>query len=116
MHVLRRYGSRAGRGPQVMPVLRRDGSRTARRARRSPAGRRRGPPYDPDREPIGCAGDAVSGTRVLVAGASIAGPALAHWMRRRGAEVTVVERAPELRPGGQAVDARGVTKEGIRRM
>jgi 2-polyprenyl-6-methoxyphenol hydroxylase-like FAD-dependent oxidoreductase len=53
---------------------------------------------------------------VLVAGASIAGPALAHWLRRRGAEVTVVERAPELRPGGQAVDARGVAKEVIRRM
>jgi 2-polyprenyl-6-methoxyphenol hydroxylase-like FAD-dependent oxidoreductase len=53
---------------------------------------------------------------VLVAGASIAGPGLAHWLRRRGAEVTVVERAPELRPGGQAVDARGVAKEVIRRM
>ncbi|NMH79445.1 FAD-dependent oxidoreductase [Pseudonocardia xinjiangensis] len=52
----------------------------------------------------------------MVAGASIAGPALAHWLCRRGAEVTVVERAPELRPGGQAVDARGVTKEVIRRM
>ncbi|BDT94069.1 FAD-dependent oxidoreductase [Nocardia sputorum] len=51
-----------------------------------------------------------------MAGASIAGPALAHWLRRRGAEVTVVERAPELRPGGQAVDARGVAKEVIRRM
>jgi len=53
---------------------------------------------------------------VLVAGASVAGPALAHWLRRRGAEVTVVERASELRPGGQAVDARGVAKEVIRRM
>ena len=53
---------------------------------------------------------------MLVAGASIAGPALAHWLRRRGAEVTVVERAPGLRPGGQAVDARGVAKEAIRRM
>ena len=58
----------------------------------------------------------MSGARVLVTGASIAGPALAHWLRRRGAEVTVVERAPELRPGGQAVDARGVAKEVIRRM
>ncbi|MCU1626408.1 MAG: hypothetical protein JWP64_1357 [Pseudonocardia sp.] len=58
----------------------------------------------------------MSGIKVLVAGASIAGPALAHWLRRRGAEVTVVERAPELRPGGQAVDARGVAKEVIRRM
>ncbi|MEV4050034.1 FAD-dependent monooxygenase [Amycolatopsis sp. NPDC049688] len=52
----------------------------------------------------------------MVTGASIAGPALAHWLRRRGAEVTVVERAPGLRPGGQAVDARGVTREVIRRM
>ncbi|USX48926.1 FAD-dependent monooxygenase [Lentzea sp. HUAS12] len=58
----------------------------------------------------------MSGVRVLVAGASIAGPALAHWLHRRGAEVTVVERAPGLRPGGQAVDARGVTKEVIARM
>ncbi|WP_170155884.1 FAD-dependent monooxygenase [Umezawaea tangerina] len=58
----------------------------------------------------------MSGIRVLVAGASIAGPALAHWLRRRGAEVTVVERAPELRPGGQAVDARGVAKDVIVRM
>ncbi|MEJ2861947.1 FAD-dependent monooxygenase [Actinomycetospora sp. OC33-EN07] len=51
-----------------------------------------------------------------MAGASIAGPALAHWLHRRGAEVTVVERAPGLRPGGQAVDARGVAREVIRRM
>ncbi|WP_206788339.1 FAD-dependent monooxygenase [Amycolatopsis sp. MtRt-6] len=58
----------------------------------------------------------MSGSKVLVAGASIAGPALAHWLCRRGAEVTVVERAPGLRPGGQAVDARGVAKEVIRRM
>ena len=58
----------------------------------------------------------MGGVRVLVAGASVAGPALAHWLHRRGAEVTVVERAPELRPGGQAVDARGVAKEVIRRM
>ena len=58
----------------------------------------------------------MNGPRVLVTGASIAGPALAHWLHRRGAEVTVVERAPALRPGGQAVDARGVTREVIRRM
>jgi 2-polyprenyl-6-methoxyphenol hydroxylase-like FAD-dependent oxidoreductase len=58
----------------------------------------------------------VSSIKVLVSGASIAGPALAHWLHRRGAAVTVVERAPELRPGGQAVDARGVAKEVIRLM
>ncbi|MEU5110785.1 FAD-dependent monooxygenase [Streptomyces longwoodensis] len=64
----------------------------------------------------GAPGTRVSGPQVLVAGASIAGPALAHWLRRRGAVVTVVERAPGLRPGGQAVDARGVAREVIVRM
>ncbi|WP_278255414.1 FAD-dependent monooxygenase [Nocardioides convexus] len=58
----------------------------------------------------------MSEINVLVSGASIAGPALAHWLSRRGARVTVVEQAPGLRPGGQAVDARGVAKEVIRRM
>ena len=58
----------------------------------------------------------MAGIKVLVQGASIAGPALAYWLRRYGAEVTVVEQAPGLRPGGQAVDARGVAKEVIRRM
>lgn len=43
--------------------------------------------------------------RVLVSGASIAGPVLAYWLTRRGFEVTVVERSPALRKtGGHAVD------------
>ncbi|MGW4475023.1 FAD-dependent monooxygenase [Nonomuraea sp. NPDC004354] len=46
-------------------------------------------------------------TSVLISGASIAGPALASFLRRHGFTVTVVERAPGLRPGGQAVDVRG---------
>ena len=58
----------------------------------------------------------MSDVKVLVTGASIAGPALAHWLHRHGAQVAVVEQAPGLRPGGQAVDARGVAKEVIRRM
>jgi 2-polyprenyl-6-methoxyphenol hydroxylase-like FAD-dependent oxidoreductase len=44
---------------------------------------------------------------VLISGASIAGPALAYWLERYGATVTVVERAPALRPGGQAIDFKG---------
>lgn len=48
-------------------------------------------------------------TTVLISGASIAGPALAYWLDRYGATVTVVERAPALRPGGQAVDFKGAT-------
>lgn len=43
--------------------------------------------------------------RVLISGASIAGPVLAYWLTRRGFDVTVVERAPALRKtGGHAVD------------
>ncbi|MFC8076667.1 FAD-dependent monooxygenase [Streptomyces sp. NPDC057307] len=46
---------------------------------------------------------------VLISGASIAGPALAFWLGRLGFEPTVVELAPALRHGGQAVDFRGET-------
>src|SRR5690242_5776948 len=43
--------------------------------------------------------------RVLVSGASVAGPVLAYWLTRHGFSVTVVERAPALRQtGGHAVD------------
>ncbi|WP_043624924.1 FAD-dependent monooxygenase [Nonomuraea candida] len=45
--------------------------------------------------------------KVLVSGASVGGPVLAHWLRRHGFEVTVVERAPAPRKGGQAIDIRG---------
>ncbi|WP_275467044.1 FAD-dependent monooxygenase [Streptomyces noursei] len=45
--------------------------------------------------------------KVLISGASVAGPALAHFLRRDGYEVTVVERAPALRDSGYAVDFRG---------
>ena len=44
---------------------------------------------------------------ILISGASIAGPALAYWLRRHGFNPTVVERAPVLRDGGYAVDFRG---------
>jgi 2-polyprenyl-6-methoxyphenol hydroxylase-like FAD-dependent oxidoreductase len=55
-------------------------------------------------------------THVLISGASIAGPALAHWLHRFGFRTTVVERSPVLRPGGQAIDVRGIAKEVVRRM
>ncbi|TDL64008.1 FAD-dependent oxidoreductase [Rhodococcus qingshengii] len=45
--------------------------------------------------------------RVLISGASIAGPALAYWLHRHGFNVTVIERAPALRAGGYGVDIRG---------
>ncbi|MFE3610431.1 FAD-dependent monooxygenase [Streptomyces goshikiensis] len=46
---------------------------------------------------------------VLISGASIAGPALAHRLGHHGFRPTVVELAPALREGGHAVDFRGDT-------
>ncbi|GAA2695232.1 FAD-dependent monooxygenase [Streptomyces lunalinharesii] len=55
-------------------------------------------------------------TEILVSGAGIAGPALAYWLRKAGFTVTVVERAPAPRPGGQTVDLRGAGRTVIERM
>ncbi|MFT4122758.1 MAG: FAD-dependent monooxygenase [Microbacteriaceae bacterium] len=52
-------------------------------------------------------------TTVLISGAGIAGPALARWLGRNGFDVTVVERAAGVRPGGQAVDVRGPTHRSL---
>ena len=55
-------------------------------------------------------------TEVLVSGAGVAGPAVAYWLREAGFAVTVVERAPAPRTGGQAVDLRGAGRTVIDRM
>jgi 2-polyprenyl-6-methoxyphenol hydroxylase-like FAD-dependent oxidoreductase len=54
--------------------------------------------------------------RVLISGASVAGPTLAFWLSRFGFEVTVVARAPGIRPGGHAVDFRGTGMRVLERM
>lgn len=53
----------------------------------------------------------MSQLRILVVGASIAGPMAAYWLAKTGAKVTVIERFPELRTNGQGIDIRttGVT-------
>ena len=53
---------------------------------------------------------------ILISGAGIAGPALAYWLSTSGHDVTVVERADAVRPGGQAVDLRGAGRTVIERM
>jgi 2-polyprenyl-6-methoxyphenol hydroxylase-like FAD-dependent oxidoreductase len=53
---------------------------------------------------------------VLISGASVAGPALAFWLSRYGFDVTVVEKAPGIRPGGYAVDFRGTAMRVLERM
>ena len=53
---------------------------------------------------------------VLVSGASVAGLSTAWWLAHFGFRVTVVEQAPYLRPGGQALDVRGPALEVAERM
>ncbi|MGK5739336.1 FAD-dependent monooxygenase [Micromonospora sp. URMC 103] len=55
-------------------------------------------------------------TKVLISGASVAGPALAYWLHRHGFTATIVERAPALRTGGQAIDVRGAALDVVDRM
>ncbi|HTQ15882.1 FAD-binding protein [Mycobacterium sp.] len=55
-------------------------------------------------------------TEVLVSGASIAGMTAAYWLTQYGYSVTVVERCPGLRRGGQAIDVRGPALTVLERM
>ena len=53
----------------------------------------------------------MSKLKVLVVGASIAGPTTAYWFAKAGANVTIIERFPKLRTNGHNIDIRtaGVT-------
>ncbi|KAH6614487.1 putative monooxygenase [Chaetomium sp. MPI-SDFR-AT-0129] len=54
--------------------------------------------------------------RVLIVGASIAGPAAAYWFAKGGARVTIIERFPQLRTNGQNVDIRTIGVSIMRKM
>ncbi|HMG63701.1 MAG TPA: FAD-dependent monooxygenase [Streptosporangiaceae bacterium] len=54
--------------------------------------------------------------RVLVSGGGLAGPAIATLLARDGVDVTVIEIADGVRPGGQAVDIRGAGRSVLSRM
>lgn len=54
--------------------------------------------------------------RILISGAGIAGLTTAYWLVERGFQVTVVERASEVRDGGYKIDIRGAAVDVIRRM
>ncbi|KAL8745312.1 MAG: hypothetical protein Q9190_002546 [Brigantiaea leucoxantha] len=58
----------------------------------------------------------MSKLRVLVVGASIAGPTTAYWLAKAGANVTVIERFPKLRTNGQNIDIRTVGVTVMRKM
>ncbi len=54
--------------------------------------------------------------RILIVGGSIAGTTAAYWFARTGAKITVIERFPQFRTGGQAVDIRTVGVTVMRKM
>ncbi|GGL58835.1 FAD-dependent oxidoreductase [Microlunatus endophyticus] len=54
--------------------------------------------------------------KILISGASIAGPAVAYWLEQYGFDVTVVERAGQLRGGGYPIDIRATALEVVKRM
>ncbi|AVH21234.1 FAD-dependent monooxygenase [Nocardia cyriacigeorgica] len=60
--------------------------------------------------------EAADRPRVLVSGGGIGGNAVALQLLRHGIPVTVIERAAAPRPGGQAVDLRGPSREVAERM
>ncbi|KAH7396763.1 hypothetical protein DE146DRAFT_657689 [Phaeosphaeria sp. MPI-PUGE-AT-0046c] len=54
--------------------------------------------------------------RVLISGAGIAGPTLAWFLAKTGAQITILEKSKALFPHGQNVDIQGSAVEIIRRM
>lgn len=53
---------------------------------------------------------------IVISGAGVAGPALAHWLSANGYRVVVIEVADGIRPGGQTVDLRGAGRAVVERM
>ena len=60
--------------------------------------------------------DSIHQKEVLILGASIAGLSTAWWMHQLGYQVTVVEKAPQPRVDGAAVDFKGDTIAVVKRM
>ncbi|KAF5654260.1 2-polyprenyl-6-methoxyphenol hydroxylase [Fusarium heterosporum] len=54
--------------------------------------------------------------KVLIVGAGVAGPSLAHWLSRLPCEVTLIERSPQVRATGQQVDIRAQGVPVMRKM
>ncbi|KAJ4292037.1 hypothetical protein N0V90_009936 [Kalmusia sp. IMI 367209] len=56
--------------------------------------------------------------KILVSGGGVAGPCLAWWLNKAqvNAQITIIERAPEPRVSGQAVDIRGAAVDVMKAM
>lgn len=58
----------------------------------------------------------VRGLKILITGASIAGPTLGYWLTEYGFDVEIVERTSEVRGGGYPIDLRGSAMDVAERM
>ncbi|KAH7385155.1 hypothetical protein DE146DRAFT_635780 [Phaeosphaeria sp. MPI-PUGE-AT-0046c] len=58
----------------------------------------------------------MSNPHALIVGCSVAGSTAAYWLSRAAFNVTVIERFPHLRVGGQAVDIRTCGVSVMRKM
>ena len=56
--------------------------------------------------------------KILISGGGVAGPCLAWWLNQASvdAQITILERAPQPRESGQAVDIRGVAVDVMKAM
>src|SRR3990167_1860023 len=54
--------------------------------------------------------------KVLVVGASIAGPALCYWLKKFGFTPTLIEKNTTLREGGFPIDIRGIAVDVVKKM
>lgn len=54
--------------------------------------------------------------KILVIGASIAGPAICYWLKKYGFSPTLVEKHDGLRKGGYAIDIRGIAVDVAKKM
>jgi 2-polyprenyl-6-methoxyphenol hydroxylase-like FAD-dependent oxidoreductase len=54
--------------------------------------------------------------KVLICGGGIAGPSLAFWLSKLNYDITIAERFPGLRAGGQQIDLRGQGVQVMRKM
>lgn len=54
--------------------------------------------------------------RVLISGAGVSGPAVAYFLARAGAHITVVDKAPALLSHGQNIDINGSAVAVVKKM
>lgn len=54
--------------------------------------------------------------KILVIGASIAGPVICYWLKKYGFNPTLIERSKQLRTGGYAIDIRGIAVDIVKKM